>query len=222
MRILKKINPDSVLLGLSFFFRFLLLYAIIISIITKHWTAIFISLFALVLTFMPSFISKNYKVYLPAEFEFLTILFIYMTIFLGEIKGYYLKYWWWDNLLHTFSGIAFGFLGFLLVYTLYKAGKISTKPIFLSLFAFCFALSIGAVWEMVEFNIDNTIHTDMQRRGTGVFDTMYDLTEDACGALFASIVGFFYLKGVKGSGFFDMIITRFISRNRHLIKNTKE
>ena len=218
MKFIKKIDADKVLLGLSFFFRFLLAYAIIVGIVTKHWTIVFISFFALILTFLPGMISKNYKVYLPAEFEFLTILFIYMTLFLGEIKGYYLKYWWWDNLLHTFSGIAFGFLGFLFVYTLYKAGKISTKPIFLAVFAFCFALSIGAVWEITEFSIDSLVHTDMQRRGTGIFDTMYDLIEDAGGALFAATVGFFYMRGVKGSGLFDFILKRFIKKNRHLIR----
>lgn len=218
MKLLKKLNPEKVLLGLSFFFRFLLIYAIIVGVLTKHWTAVFISIFALISTFLPSLISKNYKVNLPAEFEFITIVFIYMTLFLGEIKGYYLRFWWWDNLLHTFSGIAFGFLGFLLVYILYKAGKISTKPIFLALFAFCFALSIGAVWEIAEFSIDETFHTDMQRRGTGLTDTMHDMIEDALGALFASATGFFYLKGVKGSGFFDSIVKNFVKKNRHLIK----
>lgn len=218
MTITKKLNPDKILLSLSFFFRFLLFYAIVMGVLTKHWTAVFISVFALILTFMPSVISKNYKVNLPSEFEFITILFIYMTLFLGEIKDYYTKFWWWDNLLHTFSGIAFGFLGFLLVYTLYKAGKISTKPIFLALFAFCFAISIGAIWEIAEFNIDNSFHTDMQKRGTGVFDTMSDLMEDAAGALFASATGFFYLKGVKGSGLFDTIVKGFVKKNKHLIK----
>lgn len=218
MNYLKKIKADNVLLGLSIFFRVLLVYAIIVGILTKHGITIFISLFALIISFIPGIVGRNYKIALPAEFEFIITLFIYMTLFLGEIKGYYLKYWWWDNLLHTFSGIAFGFLGFLIAYILYASGKINTKPIFLSMFAFCFALSIGAIWEIAEFNIDNTFNTDMQRRNTNIFDTMHDLTEDTIGALFVSIIGFFYLKGFKGSGFFDMIIKRFMDKNAHLMK----
>lgn len=219
MEAIKKLPlADKILLGLSFFFRALLLYAFFIGLINKHWIAAFLAITALFFTFLPSLIAKNYRIYPPTEFELLITLFIYMSIFLGEVQGYYTKYWWWDNLLHTMSGVGFGFIGFLMIYTLYKTGKIDTKPIYLAMFVFCFALSIGAVWEIFEFNMDNLAHMDMQKRATGVFDTMADLMEDAAGALFASILGYFYLKGIKGSGTFDAIIKRFIKNNTHIFK----
>ncbi len=211
-------NEERIMIGILFILRAALVYAFALGIWYKHWITLFISLTALLLTFLPSMIAHNYKIKLPAEFILITTVFIYMSLILGETKGYYAKYWWWDNMLHTLAGISFGFIGFLIVYSLFKTGKIDTKPVFVALFAFCFALSIGAMWEIFEFNMDSSFHTNMQRLETGIKDTMYDLMEDAVGALFTSFIGYFYLRGVKGSGFFDGIVTRFAKHNPHLFR----
>lgn len=215
-------NDEKIIIGMSFIFRILLIYAFALGIWYNHWITMFISLAALLLTFLPSMIAHNYKIRLPSEFVLVITIFIYLTLILGETKEYYLKYWWWDNLLHTFAGISFGFIGFLIVFSLFKAGKINTKPIFLILFAFCFALSIGVLWEIFEFNMDNIVHTNMQRHETGIFDTMNDLIEDTLGALFTSLIGYFYLRGVKGSGIFHGLVVKFVNHNPHLFKNKKE
>ena len=83
----------------------------------------------------------------------------------------------------------------------------SLSPFFVSLFAFCFALAIGAVWEIYEFSLDGLMGFNMQKHtladGTplvghaALSDTMKDIIIDALGALAASIIGYVSLKKNK-------------------------
>jgi len=66
---------------------------------------------------LPRLFERGYKIYLPVEFEIIIIVFLYATLFLGEVHGYYDKFWWWDLVLHTSSALAFGFM---ILYVLYK------------------------------------------------------------------------------------------------------
>ena len=54
-------------------------------------------------------------------------------------------------MLHSGSHMALGFIGFLILFTLFEEKKISAKPITIAIFSFCFALAIGAIWEIFEF-----------------------------------------------------------------------
>jgi len=211
-RIIKQITPERIRLALSYFLRLTLLLAIAGATINQSWVVLFVSTLTLFLTFLPAIIERNYKVFLPAEFEFGMIIFIYASLFLGEVHGYYTRFWWWDIILHTSSGIVLGLMGFLVLFTLYEEGKIKAKPITIAVFSFSFALAIGAVWEIFEFGMDNIFGMNMQK--SGLIDTMWDLIVDAIGALLASILGFFYLKGE--TRLFMRFINKFVEENPRL------
>ncbi|NIR44454.1 MAG: hypothetical protein GWM93_09820, partial [Gemmatimonadetes bacterium] len=70
------------------------------------------------------------------------------SLFLGEIRGYYTRFAWWDVALHTASGFLLGIVGFLLVYILNQEERIPLymKPGFVALFSFLFAVATGAIW----------------------------------------------------------------------------
>ena len=137
---------------------------------------------------------------MPSAFKVYAILFLYATIFLGELKHYYTKYPWWDNMLHGSSALFFGLIGFTIMYLLYETGEIKANSKTIAIFTFAFALSIGALWEIVEFTIDQ-ITNSSHWQGVGLFDTMKDLIVDSCGALLSSILGYLYLKREeKGKG----------------------
>ena len=123
---------------------------------------------------MPFVIEWEMKIYIPTIFSFLISVFLYATIILGQFGNYYMKYWWWDVMLHSGSGLAFGLMGLVTLLVFFKGGKIVAKPAVLCLFAFCFALAIGLTWEMFEFTGDGLFDTNMQQRQTGVVDTMKD------------------------------------------------
>src|SRR5690606_39979083 len=75
-----------------------------------------------VVTHLPAMVGRRYSISIPAGFEFLAVLFVFGSLFLGEVRGYYTRFWWWDALLHTGAGFLLGILGFLLVYALNQRG----------------------------------------------------------------------------------------------------
>jgi len=214
---------------ISWIIRALLLIAVILALWESNWMASFVSVLALFLTFLPLFISRQFKIVLPVEIQTIIILFIYASIFLGEVRGYYTLLWWWDSLLHLTSGIALGFIGFLILYILYKKGKFDAGPGLIVSFSFCFALALGTLWEIFEFFMDSFFNLNMQRaRGLeeiygyfdtrlGVRDTMIDLILNAIGAFLASVAGYFYLK--KGRFFaVDFWLRRIEEKNPELFQ----
>jgi uncharacterized membrane protein YjdF len=106
--------------------------------------------------------------------------------------------------------VALGALGFSIVSVLNKAEAITfyLSPVFVALFAFCFALSLGVIWEVFEFSLDYFLNTNTQRYAlhsgvpligqAALLDTMKDLIVDAIGAFAMSVIGFISLKYKKG------------------------
>ena len=101
----KKLDAaDRIQLSISYTLQLALFIAALISLAKGNWLNAFLSIGILFLTFLPKIIRQNYKVFLPVEFDLLTILFIFLSLFLGELHGYYTDFWWWDLVLHTSSG----------------------------------------------------------------------------------------------------------------------
>ncbi len=213
----------------NFGIRFILIIAIIASIFEKNWFFVFSSALTLLLTFFPRIVERRYKIELPISIQVVIILFIYSGIFLGGVGNFYVKFWWWDSLLHFLAGTGLGFIGFLILYVLYKKRKIDASAGTIVFLSFCFALSMGALWEIFEFLMDSFYGSDMQftrkfcpKKGPcgpqlGVIDTMLDLILDSAGALIASLGGYFYLK----TGEFPILknlIKKFEEKNPRLFK----
>lgn len=206
-------------LALVYFLRLTLVIAIIGSIINQRWTVLFVTTLILLLTMAHGLFEKKYNISLPLEFELIIIIFLYASLFLGELHGYYTKFWWWDIALHTSSGIALGFIGFIILYILYHKNLITAKPFWIVLFSFCFAVAIGAVWEIFEFVMDSLFGFNMQK--SGLIDTMWDLIVDSIGALFTSLVGYYYIKGKK-IPLFNRMLYKFFKENPQLYKKSRK
>jgi hypothetical protein len=176
------------------------------------------------ITLIPIVLSSRTRLRIPAEFQLLTILFVFFSLFLGEIRGYYTRFWWWDIALHAGSGLLLGILGFLLVYILNESERVDVhlQPRFVAVFAFSFAVTIGALWEVFEFAMDRIFATNMQKPmlgdPSGLTDTMWDLIVDAAGALIISAFGWWYMVNGKQS-FIEAWIEKFIDRNPHLFRS---
>ena len=173
-------------------------------------------LIILLVTMSPVLLGKRFDVKIPHEIETLAVIFVYMALFLGEVRGYYLRYWWWDAVLHTGSGFLLGILGFLLVYVLNekKDIQLDLHPKFIALFAFMFAMGIGALWEIFEFGMDQVFGMNMQK--SGLIDTMWDLIVDGIGALIISILGYGFISNKDKESFLERWIDAFIDKNPRL------
>ncbi|PIR89455.1 MAG: hypothetical protein COU07_00960 [Candidatus Harrisonbacteria bacterium CG10_big_fil_rev_8_21_14_0_10_40_38] len=192
---------------ISWIFKVILFEAFFFSIIEKEWLVLFTSSVALIAVFFPKILSRNYNIYVPVEIEFMITLFIYASLFLGEIKGYYARLWWWDSIVHGGSGVALGIVSFLVLYALYRDGRLNISIALIAIFSFSFAVTIGALWEIFEFSVDSTFHTAMQE--SGLHDTMWDLIVDALGAALSAGFGYFYLRmHRKRNGIFQHLLEK--------------
>ena len=156
----------------------------------------------------------------------LAILFVFASLFLGEIQRYYELIWWWDVSLHATSGLLFGILGFLLVYVFNENERvdISVRPRFVALFAFVFAIAVGTIWEVFEYGMDQVFGLRMQkpRLGdpSGLTDTMWDLIFDMIGALLISAFGWRYM--IRDERFFiESWIRKFNSSNQQFFRGRR-
>lgn len=169
-------------------------------------------------TSAPLIFGRRLPVRIPLEYELLAILFVFASLFLGEFRHYYERFWWWDMALHTTSGLLLGVLGFLLVYVLNENKRIDLhmRPRFVALFAFMFAVSVGAIWEIFEFAMDQFFGTQMQKPmlgdASGLTDTMWDLILDVLGAALICCFGWWNMRQNSHS-FLDRWIENFIENN---------
>ncbi|MFT7616230.1 MAG: hypothetical protein ACI8Y7_001059 [Candidatus Woesearchaeota archaeon] len=155
---------------------------------------------------------------LPLESDFFLTLFIFMSVILGDIHGAYQVFWWWDIFLHTLSGTALGLVGFTIAYLLVEYSEESrlSSTLFIS-FAFGFAVTIGVMWEFIEFIIDNTTSYVMQH---SLQNTMKDLAFDAVGGVVAAIMVYLYLTNKKRFGFMRRVLRKVVQKQKynHLTK----
>lgn len=157
------------------------------------WSSALSAILIFALMLVPSILKGRYRLYLPFALELWTVVFIFLTLFLGSVAHFYERIPFWDKFLHFQSGLLLGVAGFVLIYILNEHERIhlNLSPGFVSLFAVTFSLALGVVWEIIEFSWDSAFGTHMQRVGVG--DTMWDLIADGTGALIMSIAGYFWM-----------------------------
>lgn len=163
-------------------------------------------LLGLIVMGLPTILTRKWSLPVPSFVYILYYIFLYCAIFLGEVMSFYYLIPHWDTVLHAFSGAMLGALGFILVDWLNDspAVRVQLSPLFVSLFAFCFALAAGAVWEIYEFSGDGLFGLNMQKYMTdkGVMlvghealtDTMKDIIVDAISAATISVIGYFTIR----------------------------
>lgn len=158
-----------------------------------------------IVIFLPSQLEHRFRIDIPDIMEIMYFIFLFCAIYLGEVRNFYYKIPYWDSILHCFSAGMLGALGFVIVNYLNDTKKtIDLSPFFVALFAFCFAITCGAVWEIYEFVADGVLGTNMQKFITGegvvmigrnaVMDTMGDIIVDALGAFTVTAIGYINLK----------------------------
>lgn len=110
----------------------------------------------------------------------------------------------YDKILHTLSGPLFSIVGLALADLLLKNQPESKRKVLASVaIAFFFALAVGYLWEIFEYSVDSIIpgfnnqrwqagvleefqngtYLVSDARGTGLHDTMWDMTVNLIGAV---------------------------------------
>lgn len=171
---------------------------------TDYFITAFTALLSLTLTFVPNFIRHIGLIAFPAILQTIFSIFVFLAMFCGEILSFYDLFGWWDSMLHIASGMIFGLIGYLLFITLNRDISVRCKlhPASVILFAVCFSMACGMVWEIFEFSGDSLLGMNMQRwqssmpyeewaalqnssnlSNPGLTDTMKDIICDTAGTL---------------------------------------
>jgi len=216
--ILLQNNMVKIRLYMMLFIRAMLLFALIGSYLNQRWLVFFVSLVSLFVTFLPTILHKTLGIKIPGDFEILILLFIYGTLFFGEVRGFYDRFWWWDILLNLGSSIALGLVGLTILYVLYKDEQLDASPLIIAIFTFTFAVAVGNLWEFFEFFMDTFFNFSMQQ--SSLRDTMTDLIVNAIGATIVAIAGYIYLKQGKRN-ILSKLIINFIDRNPILFRSVR-
>lgn len=180
------------------------------ALVQRNWSLAFVALATLMLSLAPVVVARWAEIVVPPSFIAAIVVFVGGTLFLGEVYDFYNRFWWWDLVLHSGSAVGFGLIGFVLVFMMFQGDRYAAPPIAVAFFAFCFALAIGALWEIFEFGMDQVFGLNMQK--SGLMDTMWDLIMDFLGALIGAGAGFAYLKGRAKGGLMGLI-DDFVQRN---------
>jgi uncharacterized membrane protein YjdF len=209
---------------LTFILQAILVVAVVVAVWERQWLTAVLTTGIVVVTLVPFFLAKFFRVFNPPEFALVAIAFVFASLFLGEVRGYYSRFWWWDLVLHSGSGFLLGIIGFLLVHVLNETEDIGVhmKPGFVAFFAFLFAVGIGVLWEIFEFIMDSFFAMNMQKEmlgdPSGLTDTMWDLIVDTLGALVITVLGYGYIKTARNESFLERWIQSFIQSNPRLFK----
>ena len=190
----------------------------VVLLMDQRWLSAFLATLIIATLLSPIVFRHKMEVEIPAEFHIAAVVFIFASLYLGEIQGFYHRFWWWDMVLHASAGLLMGIVGFFLVYILNESKRMELHltPFFISLFACLFAVAIGTFWEIFEFSMDQLFGTNMQKPmlgdPSGLTDTMWDMIVNAIGAFIISSMGWWYMKQ-KRTFFVRELIRRFIRKN---------
>ena len=144
--------------------RILVILTAVRCFFTRNYEGFALCLLSLILFLLPSFFEEKLKLEIPPLFEGIIYLFIYAAEILGEVNHYYTAIPGWDTMLHTLNGFLCAAIGFSLVDILNrKSHNLNLSPLYLSIVAFCFSMTIGVIWEFIEFTFDQFFYLDMQK-----------------------------------------------------------
>lgn len=145
--------------------RALVILVMVLQVLNRNYENVFYCGLTLLLLIIPSFLQVELKIELPTTLEIIILIFIFAAEILGEIGSYYTKFPYWDTVLHTLNGFLAAAIGFSLVDILNqeKREQFSLSPLYMSIVAFCFSMTIGVLWEFLEFGVDTFLYMDMQK-----------------------------------------------------------
>src|SRR3989344_3471686 len=169
----------------------LLLAITVYALYNARFEMAFVCALMLLVSLAPLYLKALHDVYVPAVFMYVTIVFIFSSVFFGQFGGLYDRWHWYDSFLHFISALAFGLAGFLLLFVFYVHNKLRLPKSIILFFTFFFCLGVGALWEIIEYGIDNVFGTNMQVNSLD--DTMIDLMLNGLGAVVAVTFCYIYM-----------------------------
>ena len=156
----------------------------IILIITKKLETTTIKCILLTLPIIIPTILKKLKISINDTIEKMYLILIFLSGTIGRIYRLYYITNWYDTLVHGISGI----LIFIFAQIILKHYKLNRNTLFNIIFGITLTMSLGTLWELIEFDIDQIFKTNMQSIETGLLDTMKDISIATITSIITAII----------------------------------
>ena len=165
-----------------------MLVGVFLTVAAHDWLHVLTASFTFIISFAPLIFERIFRVKLPQLFQITYVLFVFLSMFCGEVLKLYATVRGWDGAMHALSG---GFIGLgviLWLRSLIYQRKIQFSFLLQMVFTFSFGVMIATIWEIVEFGSDQIFGTTSQDRS--LYDTMTDLVYGSAGT--AAFIGLYY------------------------------
>lgn len=160
----KYVKTSKSAIVIFFVLRFLIIFCSIFELMRGNYMNFFLCIIALILYTLPTLLQEKLKFEFPNTFECVIYFFIFSSVILGEVNRFYVIIPHWDTVLHLIAGFLCAGFGFSLFELCNKKKKVTdVTVIFTVIIAFCFSLSIGVIWEFIEYTADSVLKVDMQK-----------------------------------------------------------
>ena len=145
--------------------RTFILITLILQLIRGNYENAFFCILTLLLFLIPGFVERKFNVEMPETLEIIIFLFIFAAEMLGEAQNFFNIFSHWDTILHTINGFLCAAIGFSLIDILNRTKKfhLGLSPFFVAFVGFCFSMTIGVLWEFLEYSSDIYFNSDMQK-----------------------------------------------------------
>jgi len=192
---------------LSLALKVILVLSVINSIYFQLWHLASISIFLLVLVFIPQILKKSHQIKTPIEFEFFLLVFVIISLIFGKIGGI---------ITPIFFGIATSLIGFMIMLILYSTNQIKKNYFLIILFAFNFSIAFGFGIEFIKYSLKILLGHEIT---TGLYSySMRNMAYVIIGAIISAISGFIYMKSKKG--IINKVVRKFTKSNPELFAKT--
>ena len=187
----KPYKKNAIFNGIYICFIAFMLGIIIYNIFNGSMNQIVIGCIVVLGLFFLEYIINKLKVVFPSVFRLVISIFLFCTMYLGEIKKFYEKFWWWDLTLHFYSGF------FMVLLSVFIIGVLNFKlrksyiynPLLVIIICLLISISVEGLWEIFEFAGDRILNTNMEK--AGLQDTMTDFIMNILGSIISGFLVYF-------------------------------
>jgi hypothetical protein len=170
----------------SYILRILSILLLIVSILRMDWIWVFACSMAIVVSFVPTILKRDYQITLPWILDLLLASALLLHVGGGVLNAYH-TIPGYDHITHFVSGVLIAFLAFVIIYILdvYWDG-LHMEMHAMAFVVVIFTMAMGVVWELFEWSLDLLLGTQGQ---WGLDDTMMDLLIDTTAGIFVAVIG---------------------------------
>jgi len=180
----------SLPLFITIFSVFTLAETFIIHSFVKQKNSLYLqaSLTAFLLYFVYIICDLIFGINVPKLILISVMISIFIQTFFGYYKNLFMRSKVFDRYLHAYGSFSFALFFYSLIDKLLS--PVVTPKLYAAIFVFSVGITIGAIFEIIEFAFDKAKHTKMQK---GLKDTDLDLIFDVIGSVAAAIISYFFI-----------------------------